>query len=255
VTNMKIPHFLLVIMIIIAISDIYATEIYTDYDPIFDTTQNIYLGYNITPSINSDDLDVWVNEQGSDSSWAYHIYQKSTDGSFRIETGYWVWKDNSTKFVVKLYGNTSEGDIKAISVAFPFLEMQANKTYNIGIGINGSKLELFVNGIKYNASGEMQIWYANGTFKWKPFKNGNISLGNFSLKSGEHGIEWNITGWDLQHLGGHPFEEFDITNATEYNPINPNNAPVRAPIPYGVIALSLITITILMRDDRWVRKR
>jgi hypothetical protein len=229
-----------------------ATDTFGDYDSSFDTSSDIYLEYNYTPQMNSTELDEWVHSQGSNCSWAYTIYQSGADTGFRFETGYWIWKDNTSKYTVKLYGNTSKGDVSVVSVVFPFLEMQENKTYTVGIALNGSQMELFVNGEKYNASGYMQIKYKNGTYNgWVPFKNGNISLGNFSLKDGKHGLKYNITGWDSQHLGSYPFTNVTINNATEYNPLGNHAQPVRTPIPLGAIIIStmVIVVSIMKRDD------
>ena len=240
-----------IVIMSVMIPIINATEIFGDYDSSFDTSSDIYLEYNYTPDMNSTELDEWVNSQGSDHSWAYTIYQSGADTRFRFETGYWIWKDNTSKYTVKLYGNTSEGDVKIASVVFPFLEMQKDKTYTMGVALNGSQLELYVNGEKYNASGYMQIEYKNGTNGWESFRNGNISLGNFSLIDGEHGLNYNITGWDSQHLGSYPFTNVTINNATEYNPAGNTVSPIRTPIPYGAIIIStiIIAISIMKRYD------
>ena len=240
-----------IVIMSVMIPIINATDIFGDYDSSFDTSSDIYLEYNYTPDMNSTELDEWVHSQDSNSSWAYTMFQKSTTGSFRFETGYWIWKDNTSKYTVKLYGNTSEGDISSIGVVFPSLEMQEDKTYTMGVALNGSQLELYVNGEKYNASGYMQIKYKNGTSGWESFRNGNISLGNFSLIDGEHGLNYNITGWDSQHLGSYPFTNVTINNATEYNPAGNTVSPIRTPIPYGAIIIStiIIAISIMKRYD------
>ncbi|WP_048115687.1 hypothetical protein [Methanotorris formicicus] len=244
----------LLLIVVMAISNAYATEVYSDYDSAFDTSTSIVLEYNITPSISSDDLVEWVHNQGSDRSWVYHTYQDAIGGSFRYEVGYWIWKDNTSKFVISLYGNTSEGEVSRVNVVFDLFKMQSGKTYNIKISINGSKLEFFINGEKYAGPGHLQVWYANGSFNgWVPFNNGDISLGNFSLRQGIHGIKWGVTGWDSEHLGSHPFEDFIIANAMKYS-VKPT--PIKSPIPYEVVVLSFIamTIVVLMGDDIWIRK-
>ena len=240
-----------IVIMSVMIPIINATDIFGDYDSSFDTSSDIYLEYNYTPDMNSTELDEWVHSQDSNSSWAYTMFQKSTTGSFRFETGYWIWKDNTSKYTVKLYGNTSEGDISSIGVVFPSLEMQKDKTYTMGVALNGSQLELYVNGEKYNASGYMQIKYKDGTNGWESFKNGNISLGNFSLIDGTHGLKYNITGWDSTHLGSYPFTNVTINNATEYNPAGNTVSPSRTPIPYGAIIIStiIIAISIMKRYD------
>lgn len=215
--------------------------------PLLITLQAYYLEYEITPSISSEDLVEWVHNQSSDHSWAYHVYQLP---SFRYEIGYWIWKDNTSKFSVSLYGDTSKCDVSRVNVFFPNLKMQAHKTYNIRIEINMSRLSLYVNGMLYNGTAYMQIWYANGTFDgWEPFNNGGELPGNFLLRPGTHGIFWNITGWDSEHLGSHPFNDFVIIQPSWQH----SDAPMRAPIPNGAIALSLIiiiTAITLMGDKK-----
>ncbi|ABR55828.1 hypothetical protein Maeo_0238 [Methanococcus aeolicus Nankai-3] len=133
--------------------------------------------------------------------------------------------------------------------------MEKDKTYQIEMSLNGSDFELFVNGEKYNASGYLQIRYANGSSGWESFKNGNISLGNFSLRNGDQGLKSNITGWDDQHLGSHPFTNISVLDANILGAgDNTPNTPVKSPAPYGAIIMSIVIITtIIMRDNKWIR--
>lgn len=57
-------------------------------------------------------------------------------------------------------------------------------------------------------------------------------------KTGNPWQFWNITGWDSEHLGSHPFDDFVIIQPSWQH----SEAPMRAPIPNGAIALSLIII-------------
>jgi len=46
-------------------------------------------------------------------------------------------------------------------------------------------------------------------------------------KTGNPWQFWNITGWDSEHLGSHPFDDFVIIQPSWQHP----EAPMRAPIP------------------------
>jgi hypothetical protein len=240
--------YLLIIITVIAFQQIYA-NVYTDYDPSFDNSTSIVIEYSITPSISSEDLPAWVHSQGSDHSWVYHLYQQP---GFRFEVGYYVWGDSST-YRIKLYGNTSRCNVSAVCVVFPNLKMQAHKTYNIRIEIDNSRLTLYINGQPYKGTAWMQVWYTNRPWDpWRLFNNGNDLPGNFVLMAGYHGIYWNITGWNSDHLGSHPFDEFYI-----FQPSWNNGIITKTPVSYGVVVISIFIISLLLllgRGNRWIKR-
>ena len=195
-------------------------------------------------------MDLWVRSQGSDNSWMYHLFQHP---GFRYEVGYFVWKDNSSTYRIKLYGNTSKCNVTSVCVIFPNLKMQAHKIYRVRIEVNHSNLSLYINDRPYKGTAWMQIWYVNAPWvPWRIYNNGEELPGNFVLMSGTHGIYWNITGWDPQHLGSQPIDEFVIAQPSWNKP----TSITKTPMPYGVVVIFLvITALLLWRFREMDRKK
>jgi len=236
---------------------------YVEYNDSFDTSQNFTITYKYVPDISSDELPDYIDSLNKSKAWVFHFTQKdngSSEWGKRFEVGYWVDSNNNyTTYSIKM------GDVnnRTYSIRLPDLEMEKGKEYYFSIVKNGTDFKVYLNGELYNGTTELVTsppWEKIGTSN-----NGSIALPEnytFTITNGTEDLNFNTS----YHAGQMPRTDYGVIvypYAKSPEEINEDlkklgfggggGAPIKTPIPYGAMVLSIILITLL-RDTEWIRK-
>ena len=248
-------------LVVVGIISVYADP-YIEYNDSFDTSQNFTITYKYVPDISSTELPGYIDSLGKNRAWVFHFTQKD-DGSSqwgkRFEVGYWVDSDNNqTTYAIKM------GDVngRTYSVRLPDLEMEKGKGYYFSIVKNGTDFKVYVNGELYDGTAELVT-----SPPWKKIgnsNNGSITLPeNFTITNGTEHLNFN-TSYHAKQMPRTDYGVIVSPYAKSPEELNEDlkklgfggggGAPIKTPIPYGAMVLSIIILITLLRDTEWIRK-